>query len=220
MLLQIANVLTPAECRAINSAVADESLWRDGKETAAGAARRAKANLQADRTAAPVKGALAKIQNALLANAVFNAAGQPDQVARMLLSRYENGMAYGDHVDAPYIDGVRCDVSFTVFLNDPDDYEGGALVIRNAGGDETVRGPAGSVAVYPSTAVHCVEPVRSGARLACVGWLKSRVKSAADREIIYDVESALADLAAVEVPASVRDRLANVRNNLLRRFGD
>ncbi len=220
MLLQINRILTPEECDAILEAVAPEALWRDGKETAKGEARAVKENRQADASAPAVKGALSKIEAALLANPVFQAAAQPASFARMALNRYGEGMSYGDHVDAPYINGVRTDISFTIFLNGPEEYEGGDLVIDNAGHEDAVRGAKGGAVLYPSRSLHRVEPVTAGARLACIGWVKSRIRSAEDRALLFELEAALADLKQARAPLAVYNRLMNIRNNLLRRFGE
>ncbi len=216
MLLQITNVLKSADCRAIRDALDDDALWRDGKATAGGAAKRAKSNAQADAAAAPVRGALAKVESALRANAVFAAAAQPASFARILISRYGPGMAYDAHVDAAYIDGVRADLSFTLFLNNPDEYSGGALFIDSAGHTDEIKLTAGSVVLYPSTTIHCVTPVESGERVAAVGWIKSRVRSSDARAVLYDLETAIADSS----DSALRLRLSNIRNNLLRIFGD
>lgn len=216
MLLQIASVLTPAEYGAVRDAVGAEDLWKDGGATAAGAARRVKSNHQADPTAAPVKGALAKIEMALQKHPVFKSAAQPARFARLLLSRYASGMAYGDHVDAPYIENIRADLSFTLFLSDPADYEGGELVIDMSGHEDRIKLGAGDLVLYPSSAVHHVREVTSGRRLACVGWVKSRIRNSEDRSLLFELERALADIP----DGSTRLRLMNIRNNLLRRFGD
>ena len=218
--MHIANILTPEECAAICDILARDELWRDGGDTAKGAARSVKYNLQADRTDNAVIGIKRKIEKALSANAVFYAAASPCQFARLLISKYVGGMSYGDHVDAPYIDGVRTDISFTLFLNAPEAYEGGELVIDSSGHEDAVKGAAGSVVLYASDAVHRVAEVRSGDRIVCVGWLKSRVKAAADRRVLFELERILADLRAVNTDASVLTRLTNVRNSLLRRFGE
>ncbi|MEZ5892269.1 MAG: Fe2+-dependent dioxygenase [Parvularculaceae bacterium] len=220
MLLQIPDILTPPECAAIAAAIAQETLWRDGRDTAQGAARSVKENLQADRSAPSVKGALAKIEAALGAHDVFSAAAQPAQFIRMTFNRYGEGMSYGDHVDAPYIEGARTDLSFTVFLSDPNDYAGGELVIDNAGHEDRVKGPLGSVVLYPSASVHRVATVTAGARLACIGWVKSRVRSAENRERLFELETVLADLRRCGTPQAVYNRLLNLRNNLLRAYGD
>ncbi|MEO1137393.1 MAG: PKHD-type hydroxylase, partial [Pseudomonadota bacterium] len=136
MLLHIDNVLSSDDCQAILAATADSALWKDGKATARGSARVVKENRQADSAAPAVKGALAKIQATLSTHPVFVAAAHPATFIRMTINQYAEGMAYGDHVDAPYIDGRRTDLSFTVFLTPPDDYDGGALVIDNAGHED------------------------------------------------------------------------------------
>lgn len=216
MILQIADILTSHECSAIKEAVSGDQYWRDGKITAGGAAKAVKSNLQADPTVPSVKGTLEKIRTTLLANTVFKAAAQPAQFARLILSKYRSSMEYGDHVDAAYVDGVRADLSFTLFLSDPVDYEGGELVIDAPGSEDVVKAPAGSLVLYPSTAVHRVNAVTNGERLVCVGWVKSRIRNQDQRSILFDLERSLTQIP--EGPT--RLQLLNVRNNLLRVFGE
>ena len=216
MLFQLVNILSSAECAAICEVLADDGLWRDGKTTAGGAAKDAKNNQQADPAATSVRGARTKIESALRGSSVFTAAAQPAAFARILLSRYESGMAYGDHVDAAYMDGVRADLSFTLFLNDPDQYEGGELVIDTAGQTDEIKLPAGALVLYPSTSIHRVAPVTNGVRLAAVGWVKSRIRSSDARAVLYDLACVIEDAA----DPSLRLRLNNIRNNLLRLFGE
>lgn len=216
----IGNVLSSEECDAIRDALNDDACWRDGRTTAKGAAKAVKTNLQADPKNRTVKGVLRKVQDALSTNDLFKAAAQPAHLARLIINRYQTDMQYGDHVDASHLDGVRTDLSFTLFLNSPEDYVGGALVIEAAGREDAIRGERGSLILYPSTNVHRVETVKQGERLACVGWVKSRVKSNADRQLLFELETALADLSAVQLPQNLSTRLANIRNNLKRRFSD
>lgn len=220
MLLQIDNVLSAPECMAIEQAVENPALWRDGRTTAKGEARTVKVNTQADSNAPAVKGATSKILDALRSHAVFQAAAQPASFIRLTLNRYDAGMRYGDHVDAPYIGNERTDISFTLFLSAPDTYEGGELVIDNAGHEDRIKGAAGSVVLYPSTSVHRVEEVRAGSRLCCIGWIKSRVRSAENRALLFELEKIIADLRECGAPLPVYNRLLNVRNNLLRAFGE
>jgi PKHD-type hydroxylase len=220
MILQIADVLSAPEVAALRAAVADDALWIDGVGTAKGRARAAKNNEQAVADGPAVRGALSKISQAILSNATIAAAAQPAALARLMLSRYRPGMSYGAHVDAPYIDGVRTDVSFTLFLSEPSDYDGGELVIDTAGAEDAVKLAAGSLVLYPATSVHRVEEVTRGERLAAVGWIKSRIRQAENRALLFELESAIADLDAARAPVPTRDRLINLRNNLLRTFGD
>ena len=205
---------------ALRDALADGALWGDGAPTAKGRARSAKLNEQARPDAPAVKAALSKVSEAVLYHAIVKAAAEPDRIVRILFNRYREGMEYGPHVDAPYIDGARTDLSFTLFLNNHDDYDGGALAIDAAGSEDRIRLPAGSLVLYPSSSVHRVERVTRGTRLAAVGWIRSRVRSAEHRAILFDLSAAIADLEVSGASGPARDRLANVRNNLLRAFGD
>lgn len=220
MVLQISNVLSSAEVAAIRGAIADEALWVDGANTAHGRARAAKANEQACPEAPAIRGVLAKIRSSVLENRTLVAAAQPAALARVMLNRYARGMRYGAHVDAPYIDGVRTDLSFTLFLSDPTEYEGGELVIDSPGAEDAIKLAAGSLILYPSNSLHRVEEVTDGVRIAAIGWIRSRVRQAEHRSILFELESAIADLDALRAPDALCSRLANVRNNLLRAFGD
>lgn len=204
----------------MRAALADLSLWTDGAETARGAARAAKNNVQGRSDQPAVAGVLAKAASAVLGDPTVEAATLPALMARIMVSKYSAGMSYGAHVDAPYIDGMRTDVSFTLFLSEPAGYEGGSLVIDTAGAQDAIRLPAGAAVFYPSTSIHSVEPVASGERLAIVGWIKSRVRSAEHRALLFELSQALADLDASAADPEIRRRLANLRNNLLRQFGD
>lgn len=219
MLLQIAEVVDEAMIGASCEAAADEACWRDGRATATGRAREAKSNQQA-LIDGPAKGVLETLSRLILANPVVRSAALPDRLARIMLNRYRVGMSYGDHVDAAYVDSVRTDLSFTLFLSAPENYDGGDLVIESAGAQDRIKLPAGSLVLYPSASVHRVETVTRGERLACVGWIKSRVRSADARATLFELDAIAADLAAANAPGPVRDRLANVHNNLMRQWGD
>ena len=216
MLIAIPDILTPAERAAMRDAIGSIA-WTDGATTARGAARAVKHNEQADPSDPTVRGLLEMARTRLHDNAVFRAAARPARFARLILSRYGPGMAYGQHVDAPYIDGVRTDVSFTLFLSEPADYAGGALVID---GEEPQRLPAGTCIVYPADRLHAVSPVTEGTRYAIVGWVRSQIAQSADRALLFELDAALADLGKTNTPRAVHDRLNNLRNNLVRRFGD
>lgn len=219
MILQIAEVLDQGALGAVREALASEDVWIDGRGTAAGRAREAKRNQQAA-PAGKAKAALALIERAIVAHPVFQSAAQPATIARLMLNRYGEGMEYGAHVDAPFIDGVRTDLSFTLFLSAPETYDGGALVIDSAGAEDWVKPPAGTLALYPSSFVHRVEIITRGERLAAVGWVKSRIRSTEHRAMAFELERLGADLAAINAPDILRDRLNNLRNNFLRAFAD
>ena len=224
--IEIANVLSDTDCGAIAETLCSAAIWSDGGATARGAALAAKNNLQADRDTAPVRGAIAKISKALLEHDVFNAFAQPHSLVRLMINRFEQGMAYDDHVDAPYIDGRRTDLAFTLFLSDPQSYDGGALIINACGTQDSVKLARGSLVLYPARYIHRVEPVTRGQRLACVGWVESRITSPTMRESLFELERVIADLGAdlgaslgARAHADLRLRLMNIRNNLLRESG-
>ncbi|MEZ5895902.1 MAG: Fe2+-dependent dioxygenase [Parvularculaceae bacterium] len=219
MLLQIADILDRPAIEAIREALADDRHWTDGAATAKGRARAAKNNLQAAETP-ETKGVLETIRFAVWSHDLVRSAAQPAKFARVMINRYGEGMRYGDHVDAPYIDGVRTDVSFTLFLADPEEYDGGELVIDTAGAEDRIKLPAGALVLYPATSIHRVETVTRGARICAVGWIKSRIRSAEQRAMLFEIERLNADLAVIEAPDAVRDRAANLKNNLLRAFGE
>jgi PKHD-type hydroxylase len=219
MIFQFADVVSAPLLEAAREECRRPEIWRDGRDTAEGRAKSAKRNEQA-LASGPAKGLLDTLAHAVLADRRVASAAQPSALARIMLNRYRDGMEYGPHVDAPYVDDVRTDLSFTLFLSDPADYEGGELLIDGAGEEDSVKLPAGAIALYPSTSLHRVARVSRGERLAAVGWIKSRVRAEEDRIALFELDRIGADLAALSAPGDIRERLANIRNNLLRRWGD
>jgi PKHD-type hydroxylase len=191
------------------------AAFEDGAATAGRFARPVKANDQAAPSPA-LDAALAPVEAALARNRSFVAAARPRRILRMLLSRYRPGQAYGAHVDDAIIAGFRADVSFTLFLSDPDAYEGGALVVQDTLQERAIRLPAGAAILYPSTTLHRVDPVTRGERLAVVGWVESWVRAAERREALFDLELALNEVHAREGKTALFDRLVRTRSNLLR----
>lgn len=219
MILEIADILKPPVVDVLLEAAREGKFWVDGKATAEGRARLVKNNEQAGPTP-EAKAILETAERSILANELFCSAAQPACLARLLLSRYRDGMSYGSHVDAPYIDSVRTDLSFTLFLSAPGDYDGGELVVEEAGAEHAIKLPAGALVLYPATSLHRVATVTRGERIAVVGWVNSRVRREDFRLMLFELERIAADLAVAAAPDGVRDRIANLRNNLLRAFGD
>jgi PKHD-type hydroxylase len=149
----------------------------------------------------------------LLRNGGFVSAARPKGFARMLVSRYAGGQAYGSHVDDALMAGARTDLSFTLFLSDPESYAGGALVIEDRTEDRSFRLSAGDAILYPSDSLHRVEPVTEGTRHAVVGWITSWVRDPARREVLFDLDAAIA-------AGGDTTRLARVRSNLLRMWAE
>jgi len=223
MLLTLSNVLDETDITDARDLVATLG-WRDGAETAGGMARAVKRNQQADltsRTGAQVRQLLkAKVER----HPVLRAAAQPRQFSKLIISRTAEGGGYGHHVDNPFMGAgesrLRTDLSFTLFLSDPDSYEGGELEIELAGMTQTVKLPAGDLVLYPSTSLHRVVPVTSGTRLVCVGWIESGVSDAAVREIVFDLENLKSSLSGkLDMQSPEMLVLSKSISNLVRRFG-
>ena len=219
MLIRIANVLDAPSLEAVRGTLEDPALFEDGRRTAGWHAREVKRNLQA--TSGDLTGGVVrKVEQALLRHEVFVAAARPKRLVRLLISRYEPGMTYGTHVDDALMEGVRTDLSFTLFLSDPATYEGGALVIEDTYGERAVKLPAGELILYPSTTLHRVDAVTSGVRLAAVGWVRSYVRDPEHREILFDLETALRQVHAEQGKSRVFDVLVKTRTNLLRLWAE
>lgn len=219
MILQLGDVVSGPDLGALQAVMAKSELFDDGAKTAGWRARDRKNNLQAVDSAL-AKGALRKLEKALQKNALFQSAARPKEIVRMLLSRYEQGMSYGAHVDDAVMAGRRTDLSFTLFLADPESYDGGALVIDRTEGERAFKLPAGHLLLYPSTTLHRVEPVTHGTRLAAVGWVRSLIRDDAQRELLFDLDQAVALLRSEDGREAAIDLVLKTRSNLLRRWVD
>lgn len=192
----------------------------DGKRTAGAVARGVKHNLQADGSDPKVQALERFVVEALRRHPLFEIAARPARLTRLLFSRYEPGMSYGAHTDdalmGPADDKLRTDLAFTIFLENPSAYEGGALTIESALGDQEIKLEAGDAILYPAGSIHCVAPVTSGARLAAVGWLESYVADAGKREILFDLSVARHRLGESGAQREELLRLDKSISNLLR----
>lgn len=197
--------------------------WHDGAQTAGATARQVKRNEQADLSTRAGQGLEARLTAAIHAHPVVASAARPRRISPLLISRTSTGGGYGDHVDnalmGPSQARLRTDLSFTLFLSDPADYEGGGLTILDALEDRTLRLPAGDLILYPSGAPHRVEPVTRGVRLVCVGWIESHVRDPGAREVLWDLESVRAAWPLDADPA-IRLSLDKAIGALLRRWAD
>ncbi len=218
MLLAIDSLLSAVEAGALRAS-ADTLDFADGKASAGRYAREVKANDQA--APSPARDAvLAKVTKALQGNELFTLAARPRAMTPLILSRYRQGQTYGLHVDDALMQGLRTDISFTLFLSEPKSYDGGELVIEDGFEARAVKLPAGSLMLYPSTTLHRVAPVTRGERLAVVGWVQSRVREAAQREMLFDLERAVREVHGREGKSELFDLLAKSRSNLLRMWAD
>jgi PKHD-type hydroxylase len=215
MQIVIGNVLSADEIDTVCAALA-RAHFVDGKATAGFAARMVKNNQQAegsDRSLATIRQLVAE---RVLGNEVFRLAVRPKALSPLLFSRYERGMHYGSHVDDALMDGMRTDVALTLFLSDPTSYDGGELTIESAAGEETFKLDAGALVAYSATSLHRVADVTRGARLAAVGWARSFVRDPAQRELLFDLDTARRQLFAREGKSAQFDLISKSFANLLR----
>lgn len=202
------------------AAFLDDAAFADGAGTAGAAARRVKHNLQARPAEPGVEQARALFGETVLQNREFRDFALPRRVVPPLFSRYETGMHYGDHTDNALMGNVRTDFALTLFLNAPESYDGGELVIEADREPRAVKLKAGSAILYPATSIHRVEPVTRGRRDVAVTWIQSTVRDAAQREIIADLGTALAHARRSAPDARETLLIAKSRANLLRMWSD
>lgn len=167
--------------------------WRDGRETAGAVAREVKRNLQAAMDSTAGRRLADELLPLIAENAVLKAAAQPRRFSPLIISKTEGGGHYGPHVDNALMGKggarVRTDLSFTLFLTPPEEYEGGELVVHTAGMTQEVKGEAGHLVLYPSGSIHEVRPVTRGTRIVCIGWIESMIADGARREMLFDLEN-------------------------------
>ena len=218
MAIVISDVLDAPTLAALRGA-ADTLDYEDGRKTAGRYARDVKANLQA--TASPeLEAIFEKVRKTLDAHEVVRSVARPRRYARLLLSRYRGGMTYGTHVDDPVMNGTRTDLSFTLSLSDPASYTGGELVMEDPLEHRAIRLGAGDMVLYPTSALHRVEPVTEGERVAVVGWITSWVRDPARREILHDLDVAARLLHDAGGKSPAFDRVFKTKANLSRMWYD
>lgn len=215
MNLQIVHRLLSAEQLSSVRATLERGSWVDGRQTAGAEAARSKHNLQLERGSPAHVQLCELIKQCVLGSDTFKQLALPRRMSQPLFSRYDQGMEYGPHTDDAYRahEMLRTDLAVTLFLSDPESYEGGALVV----GDTGVRPAAGDAVVYPATSIHRVAPVSRGTRLACVFWVQSLVRDEAQRDILVTLQGISARLG--NQPA-LSLALARVQQNLLRMWLD
>lgn len=181
--------------------------WRDGKATAGKVAAVVKQNQQAVMTGTVGQEIQEQILPLISKNLVVKAAARPRQITQLMISKTGDGGHYGPHVDNAIMTSngarVRTDIAFTLFLSDPDEYQGGELAIHTAGMMSEVKPNAGQLVLYPATSIHEVRPVTDGERTVCVGWIESLVPDQAQREMLFDLENLRVSLRQSLDPNSI-----------------
>ena len=225
MLIHLKNVLTPDEIREARALLGDDAPWVDGRTSAGGQAVAQKANRQL----AQDSDAAAKLQALVLAavrrDPVFFSAALPRRIFNPLFNRYDpEAPRYGPHVDGAVLhsratqEWVRTDISCTVFLADPGEYDGGELTVQDTFGNRRVKLPAGDAVLYPGTSVHEVTPVTRGARLASFFWIESMVRSDERRRLLFDLDMNLLKLRERHGETAEATALTGIYHNLLRQW--
>jgi len=226
MLLQIPQILSPESVARIR-AIIDAGPWVDGNVTSGPQAALAKSNMQLAENSGERAEAADIILAALERSPLFTAAALPLRVFPPLFNRYEGGQNFGNHVDNAVRRNragdltIRTDLSCTLFLAEPDSYEGGELVIEDTYGAHAVKLPAGDMILYPSTSLHNVTPVTKGARVACFFWLQSMIRDDAKRTLLFDLDMSIQQLTREHgqgAPPIVS--MTGVYHNLLRMWAE
>ena len=224
MLLHIPEVLTHDELAHVRQAL-HTAEWTDGRETVGAQGARVKRNQQLP-DASPLRAELGKlVLAALQRNPLYFAATLPLKTLPPRFNRYANGGEYGFHVDGAVMrlgDGqqLRSDVSCTLFLNEPDEYDDGELVVSDTYGEHEVKLPAGDLIVYPSSSLHKVAPVTRGARLAAFFWVQSMVRDDAKRQMLFEMDTAIETLRRGGADDGAVLQLTGVYHNLLRQWSE
>ena len=218
----IQSLLTSTELLMIEQLVS-ETEFIDGKATAGMSAKEVKNNLQIDLADTAKLPAIQQLlNNAVKSSPFFQAAAQPKNIFPFLISKYTPGKYYGWHVDSPLMGdpSIRTDLAMTVFLSDPSDYEGGELVIQTSAGSMAVKPAKGDAILYPCQFLHCVNEIRSGARLAAVTWIQSNIQSAEQRELLFQLNQVHAILQQKDPHAPETNLMLQSYSNLFRMWAD
>ena len=194
--------------------------WEDGKKTAGNHAAKVKNNLQLNREADISKKYARLISEKILSNNLIKSFALPKKIHGIMFAKSRKGMGYGRHIDNSYMSSGRADLSFTIFLNNKDNYDGGELSIESINSEERFKLNAGEIIIYPSTYLHSVQEVTRGERFVCVGWIESYVKSIEEREYLFDLDAGAKGLLAHYGRSNELDLIFKSYSNLLRLLGN
>ncbi len=227
MLLHVPRVLSKSQVSECRARLAEVD-WSDGRITAGHQSALAKHNLQLRETHPLARELGATVLAALNMSSLFFSAALPRQVFPPLFNCYRVGNGFGNHIDNAIrydrstraASPVRTDLSVTLFLSSPDEYDGGELVIENPEGEQRVKLPAGDLVLYPATSVHRVEPITRGERLASFFWVQSLLRDDGERRLLFDLDVAIQKLNRDTATHPAMVELTGVYHNLLRRWAD
>lgn len=223
MLTIIANVLNAEEIHVAQDLVS-RGQFVDGKLSAGLEAKTVKNNLEFQTSSELLTPLNNLVMGKLVQNPTYLAASFPKQITTPIYAKYTKGMAYGSHIDDPIMGPAgqryRSDISITIFLNAPDQYEGGELVVQTHYGEQSIKLNAGDAVLYPSSSTHRVTEVTSGERMVAVTWLQSMIRDAAQRELLYNLHLAREALLASQPNSETTERVSNSYVNLVRMWSE
>jgi PKHD-type hydroxylase len=225
MLLQIPHVLTNEQVRECRKRL-EEAMWIDGRVTAGHQSAKAKHNEQLPEDSPLAKQLGQWILGALEAHPLFISAALPSKIFPPLFNRYAEGNSFGVHVDNAIrqvrntAHRVRTDISATLFLSSPDEYDGGELTIEDSYGAQRVKLASGDMILYPATSLHRVEPITRGVRVASFFWIQSMVRDDAQRTLLFDLDTAIQRIARDAPEHASLVQLTGVYHNLLRQWAE
>ncbi|MFC5435664.1 Fe2+-dependent dioxygenase [Rhodanobacter umsongensis] len=225
MLLHIPDILSREQVIQMRAAL-DAADWTDGRETVGAQGARVKRNQQLP-DASPLRQQLGQwVLSALAKHPVYHAAALPLRTLPPRFNRYAGGGHYGMHVDGAVmalpagIGQLRSDVSCTLFLSEPDEYEGGELIVSDTFGEHEVKLPAGDMIIYPSSSLHRVAAVTRGIRVGSFFWVQSLIRDDSRRQLLFELDTSIQTLTRTGADADALLRLAGVYHNLLRQWAE
>jgi len=224
MLLHIPDILDREQVVQLRAAL-DAADWTDGRETVGTQGAQVKRNRQLP-DASPLRRQLGEVVLAALAKSpLYHAATLPLRTLPPRFNRYEGGAEYGMHVDGsvmalPNGEQLRSDISCTLFLSEPDDYDGGELIVSDTYGEHEVKLPAGDAIIYPASSLHRVQPVTRGARVAAFFWVQSLVRDDGRRRLLYELDASIQRLVATGADRDAVLQLTGTYHNLLRQWAE
>ena len=226
MLVVVPAVFTPAEAAVCRAAI-EAADWTDGRVTAGLQSAPVKDNAQLPEDSAAAREWGARVLDALGAAPLFVAAALPHRTFPPLFNRYAGGQSFGTHIDNAIrpVRGtavkLRTDLSATLFLSDPDSYDGGELIVETAYGAQAVKLAAGDLVLYPASSLHRVAPVTRGVRLASFFWVQSMIRDDAARALLFDLDATIQELAGRDGLGDANVvRLTGIYHNLVRTWAD
>ena len=194
--------------------------WEDGKNTAGSHASKVKNNLQLKRQSDISKKLSTLVKKKLLNNELIKSFTLPKHFHGIMFTKSLKGMSYGRHIDNAFMSSGRADLSFTIFLSEKNQYEGGELLIENLNTENAFKLNLGEILIYPSTYLHSIREVQKGERMVCVGWIESYVKSIEEREYLFDLDAGAKSLLAKHGRSDELDLIFKSYSNLLRVLGN